>query len=314
MQRIVFHILVALMTLSPLVVNADEANDQNKKAVLVTGASSGIGNKIAITLANRGFHVYAGARKSIDIKTLSAHPNIEGIRLDVTRDEDIDAAVQHISRAGLGLYGLVNNAGVFIFDPLIEVEESQLDFVMDVNVYGPYRVTKAFAPLIMESRGRITTIGSVAGLFSNALFGPYSMSKFAMEAYTEALAQEMRKFSVAVSIIEPGNFASDIMKNMRGREQRETLFDAEIGRFATFTQADRSHHADPAPVAEAVLAFLGDENPHLRYMVTPSQQETDYALRKALGKVVQLNEANAFRYSREQLHAALDELLDETGS
>ena len=314
MQQIVSLILVALMTLSPLVVSANEASDQNKKAVLVTGASSGIGNKIAITLANRGFHVYAGARKSTDVKALSAHPNMEGIRLDVTSDEDINAAVQHISKAGRGLYGLVNNAGVFIFDPLIEVEESQLDFVMDVNVYGPYRVTKAFAPLIMESRGRITTIGSVAGLFSNSLFGPYSMSKFAMEAYTEALAQEMRKFGVAVSIVEPGNFASDIMKNMRGREHRETLFDAEIGRFAAFTQADRSHHADPAPVAEAVLAFLGDENPHLRYMVTPSQQETDYALRRALGKVVQLNEANAFRYSREQLHDALDELLDETGS
>ena len=104
----------------------------------------------------------------------------------------------------------MNNAGVGVLGPLVEIPESEVEFVFDVNVYGPYRVTKAFAPLIMESKGRITTTGSVAGIQSGLFYGPYSMSKHAMEAFTDSLAVEMEKFDVGVSIIEPGGFNSKI--------------------------------------------------------------------------------------------------------
>jgi len=82
--------------------------------------------------------------------------------LDVNKQDQIDAAVKTISEAGRGLYGLVNNAGVVVVQPLIEIEGPDFDFQMNVNVYRPYRVTRAFAPLIIESKGRISIIGSIS--------------------------------------------------------------------------------------------------------------------------------------------------------
>lgn len=308
--------LIAALALLALGASAHaDHHATSPRAVLVTGASSGIGKRIALTLAEEGFYVYAGARKAKDIEALSALPNIEGIRLDVTRQGEIDAAVAMVREHGRGLYGLVNNAGVFLFDPLIEVSEEDMQFILDVNVLGPYRVTKAFAPLIIESEGRITTTGSVAGLFSSPLFGPYSMTKSAMEVYTDALAAEMAKFDVDVSIVEPGNFRSNIMRNMHrrlgelDRGERESAFREEIERFASFAQADRSHHADPQPVADAVVHFLTAAQPKLRYLVTPSAREANLTVSRALAKVVELNDGQPFAKSRDQLVALLDELL-----
>jgi NAD(P)-dependent dehydrogenase (short-subunit alcohol dehydrogenase family) len=286
------------------------------RAVLVTGASSGIGRQIALSLAEQGFYVYAGARKDADIQALSALPNTQGVRLDVTIQSDIDAAVQLVEQGGRGLYGLVNNAGVFLFDPLIEVSEDDMQFIMDVNVMGPYRVTKAFAPLIMKRQGRITTIGSVAGLFSGRLFGPYGMSKFAVEAYSEALASEMQKFGVAVSVVEPGNFRSNIMKNMAKRlqqidqGQRPTQFREEIERFAGFSQSDRSHHAEPTPVAQAVVDFMTTDQPQFRYLVTPNQAEADMTIRQLIKRLVDINTGQRFPMSGEQLLKTLTQALD----
>lgn len=286
-------------------------------AVLVTGASSGIGRQIALTLAENGYFVYAGARKTQDIKALSAISNVRGIRLDVTIQTEIDAAVATVRADGRRLAGLVNNAGVFLYDPLIEVSEKDMQFIMDVNLFGPYRVTKAFAPLIIESGGRIMTVGSLAGIFSNSLFGPYAMSKHAMEAFTESLDQELAKFDVDAAIVEPGNFRSDVMKNMHRRAAstpgalRDTLFEDELARFASFAQADRSNQPEPAPVAKAVLEFFTTDKPKLRYMVSTSQAEVDYTLGRALRKVVELNRDQPFSKDVDQLTATLEALFAE---
>jgi NAD(P)-dependent dehydrogenase (short-subunit alcohol dehydrogenase family) len=215
-------VLAAVVWLSPQLAAAQQ--DDGQKAVLITGASSGIGRNMAETLAREGYYVYAGARKQADIDALSAIDNITGIQLDVNEQEEIDAAVEFVRAQGRGLYGLVNNAGVAIIAPLIEVDEDDLFFQMNVNVFGPYRVTKAFAPLIIASKGRITTTGSISGILSGTLFGPYSMSKHAIEAYTDSLAREMHKFDVQVSVIEPGNYKSSIVdsliRRMQSRGQR----------------------------------------------------------------------------------------------
>ncbi len=318
MKSLLTVFLAVLLSL-PIVGFADVPTPDlaQRKAVLVTGASSGIGRQIALTLADNGFFVYAGARKAEDIEALSELPNMLGIRLDVTIQAEIDAAVETVRQEGRGLYGLVNNAGVFLFDPLIEVSERDMQFVMDVNLFGPYRVTKAFAPLIMEQRGRITTTGSIAGIFSGRLTGPYGMSKHAIESFTESLALEMAKFDVQVSVIEPGNFRSDIMKNMQRRlDQLEngedsSQFEEEITRFANFAKADRSQHMAPTPVADAVLDFMTAEQPRLRYLVAPNASEAHYTIERALQRVVELNRGQAFTQSREELVATLHELLDK---
>ena len=146
---------------------AEQAPKQ--KAVLVTGASTGIGRNIAERLASEGYFVYAGARKERDLQELDAIENVQSIRLDVTIQEEIDAAVETVTNSGRGLYGVVNNAGVAVVGPMIEVEEDDLEFQFDVNVYGPYRITKAFSPLIIAEQGRITTIGSISGILSSRI-------------------------------------------------------------------------------------------------------------------------------------------------
>lgn len=296
--------------------HAQEGTDQ--KAVLVTGASTGIGRKITETLAAKGIFVYAGARKEKDLKELDALENVQSIRLDVTVQDEIDAAVATITKEGRGLYGLVNNAGVAIVAPLIEVEESELDFIFDVNIYGPYRVTKAFSPLLIESKGRITTISSISGILSGTLFGPYSMSKHAMEAYSDSLAREMQRFDVTVSVVEPGNYQSQIGVTLKKRMEKKGI-DIEGSPYQKEMQAmlDRvdsaSQQKDPAEVADAVFHALFDEKPKMRYMVVPNQRQAEVTLRKAIEELVQLNQDQSYTYDRDELVGMLDEALTELG-
>jgi NAD(P)-dependent dehydrogenase (short-subunit alcohol dehydrogenase family) len=285
-----------------------------QKAVLVTGASSGIGRKITELLASRGYFVYAGARKEQDLRDLNAIENVESIRLDVTIPEDIEAAVERVTEAGRGLHGLVNNAGVAVVAPLIEVEESELDFQFDVNVFGPYRITKAFSSLLIEDQGRITTIGSISGILSGAFLGPYSMSKHAVEAYTDALAAEMEPLGVRVSVVEPGNYQSQIGVNLRRRLADNnqgfegSLFEEQMTQMLTGA-GDRSQYKEPDEVAEAVLHALFDENPKRRYMVVPNEREAEITIGKVIEELVQLNERHQFTFDRETLISMLDQAL-----
>ena len=312
MKKYLAALLLAL-TLSVQVLAQQSKPDQ--KAVLITGASSGIGRNMAETLAANGYFVYAGARKQEDIDALSAMDNIMGVRLDVNVQEEIDAAVELVRREGRGLYGLVNNAGVAVIAPLIEIDEDDLFFQMNVNVFGPYRVTRAFAPLIIQSKGRITTTGSISGILSGTLFGPYSMSKHAVEAFTDSLAREMRKFDVEVSVIEPGNYKSSIVDSLQRRMEQQgfssegSLYKEEIDRSLS-RLGGIEEDPEPEDVAQALLSFLSDPDPKRRYMVVPNQDQAEVTIRKAIEELVQLNERHRFTYSREALVAMLDEALD----
>lgn len=270
-----------------------------QKAVLVTGASSGIGRKITERLAADGYFVYAGARKDEDLRELDAIENVDSIRLDVTKPEDIAAAVQAVRSAGRGLHGLVNNAGVAVVGPLTEAKMQDLDWMFDVNVYGPVRVTQAFAPLILESGGRITTISSIAGILSSPTFGAYSMSKHAVEAFGDSLAAELEPRGVRVSLVEPGAFRSEIGRNAAIR----------MGLDPDSKLADRSMYPEPDAVAEAVVHALFDPKPKRRYMVVATQQEAERTISKAVEELVQLNERQPYSYDRKALVEMLDDAL-----
>lgn len=307
----VAFLLMATLT-APTVIAQSAPTAQ--KAVLVTGASSGIGNKIARTLAANGYFVYAGARKAEDLTALSAIPNVQGIRLDVTVPADISSAVQTVTSAGRGLYGVVNNAGVAIIAPLIEVEESDLTFLFNVNVYGPYRITKAFAPLLLESRGRVVNISSISGTLSGAMLGPYSMSKHAIEAYGDALAAELAPFGVHVSSIEPGNYKSDIGSNVLARvgdinaAVKGSRYEAQM-RNTLNSMNSYENGVEPDAVAVAALDAFSSVTPRPRYMVVPAANQALVTIRKAMDEMVQLNEGHAFSYDRETLIKMLDEAI-----
>ena len=296
-----------------------KADEGAQKAVLITGASTGIGRKITEVLAGKGYFVYAGARKQKDLDALNAIENVQSVRLDVTIQEEVDAAVQTVREGGRGLYGLVNNAGVGIGGPLIEIEESDVRWLFDVNVFGVFKVTQAFAPLIIESRGRIATIGSIAGTISGPFFGPYAMSKFAMEAYTDALAPEMERFGVQVSVIEPGNYRSQISKTGRARagemdDAKKISPYAEDYKRGLEGSADRSQYKDPDEVANAAVHALFSDQPKRRYMVVPSKEEAGWTIGAAFRRLVQQNEQQVHAFTRDELIEMLDQAMGAGGN
>jgi NAD(P)-dependent dehydrogenase (short-subunit alcohol dehydrogenase family) len=299
-MRSIFLAMFALLVAAPVVSPAQAADAPVSKAVLVTGASTGIGRKITERLAANGYFVYAGARKQADLDALGAIKNVQAVRLDVTNQKHIDAAVETITKAGRGLYGLVNNAGVATVGTMTETSIEEFDLVMDVNVYGPFRITKAFAPLIIAGKGRITTIGSIAGILSGRDLGPYCMSKHAIEAFTDSLAEQMTPLGVSVSVIEPGNYDSDLGKSVVKR----------IGKESQFT--DRSKYKQPDEVAIATEQALFEPNPKRRYMVVPQQLGAERTLRKQIEQLVQLNEGQPYTYDRDTLIKMLDEALAQS--
>lgn len=313
-QRLSLALVAVWVAVTPMRTTVAQNAPTAQKAVLVTGASSGIGRKITEKLAANGYFVYGGARKAEDIAELSRIKNVQGIRLDVTVASEIAAAVETVTKAGRGLYGVVNNAGVAIIAPLIEVPESELAFLFNVNVYGPYRITKAFAPLLLESRGRVVHISSISGILSGAMLGPYSMSKHAIEAYGDALGAELAPFGVRVSLIEPGNYKSDIGNNVLARvpdidaAAKASRYETQM-RNALNSMNSYETGVEPDAVADAALDAMSSANPRPRYMVVPAANQALVTIRKAMDELVQLNEGHVYSYDREALIKMLDEAI-----
>lgn len=294
------HVVLILTVLlcGPRVTEARTPEAVTQKAVLVTGASTGIGRRVTEYLARKGYFIYAGARKDSDLKALATIENVRPVRLDVTKPEDITAAVVMITQAGRGLYGLINNAGIASFAPLVDTSQEEFDLVMDVNVGGPFRMTKALAPLLIASKGRIVTIGSIAGILGIEDMGAYCMSKHAMEAYTDVLAAEMQPYGVQVSIIEPGGYSSEIVRSAARR----------IGKVPE-PVANKSADRDPIQVAWAVQLALFEAHPKRRYLVVASEPAAEATIRKQIEQLAQLNEGHKFTYNRQVLIRMLDAAL-----
>jgi NAD(P)-dependent dehydrogenase (short-subunit alcohol dehydrogenase family) len=309
LQLTVFMAVALVSQLSPQSAFAADA-----KSVLVTGASSGIGRNLTETLARNGYRVYAGARKDKDLAELGAIENVTAVRLDVTKQDQIDAVVAQVESEG-GLWGLVNNAGVGGGGSIVETPIEDQNFVFSVNVEGVYRTTKAFAPLVMASKGRIVTTGSIAGTLSWAGGSAYSGSKHAMEAYTDALAAEMQPHGVSVSVIEPGNYKSNIrrsstMRRLEKQNDGSSEMTDDMKKEYEQTAERELSYKEPDEVAAAFMHALFDEAPLRRYMVVPNAQEQEFTIRAKINELVQLNTWGPYSYSRDQLVEMIDQTLN----
>lgn len=316
-KHLTYLLLPLLVIISqPLV--AEKISTQ--KAVLITGASSGIGRHVAEQLAKAGYFVYAGARKAEDISALNQIPNIMAVRLDVTKQQEIDLVVKLIQDEGRGLWGLVNNAGISIKDPLIETRDSDIKFLFDVNVFGVVRITSAFAPMIIESKGRIVNISSIGGILSGGIpgFGMYVMSKHAVEAYTDQLAFEMAPLNVKVIAIEPGNFNTRIgdsrCKRMIAQSQtrKYRYFGDTMKSFLdSCKKRIKGNQSSSAPppllVSNAIQHALFNEKPKEHYLVVSNSFEAMITIGKSFEELLNLNADHTFSYNREQLISMMDE-------
>ena len=244
--------------------------------IVITGASSGIGEACALRLDQLGFRVFAGVRNPADGEALrkKASERLTPVLLDVTSEHSIARAVKTVGEAPLA--GLVNNAGIVVAGPVELVPIAQWRKQFEINVIGQVAVTQAFLPLLRAARGRIVNMGSVAGRSALPCSGPYCSSKYALEGLTDSLRMEMRQWGISVSIVEPGAIRTPIWnKSLAGANERMAGIPPELLELyrpiltkVTKAAALAEKGAIPAEdVAKAVEHALTAEKPKTRYVV-----------------------------------------------
>jgi NAD(P)-dependent dehydrogenase (short-subunit alcohol dehydrogenase family) len=249
-------------------------------AVLVTGASTGIGRATALLLDAEGYRVFAGVRKEIDARELAkdGSDRLTPVTVDVTDSGQIEAAREQIAEAvgDEGLVGLVNNAGVGGGGPIEFMPLDELRGTLEVNLVGQVAVTQAFIPLIRKRRGTIVFIASIGGRVASPFMSPYNTSKFAIEALGESLRHELRPWEIDVAVIEPGSIDTQIWSkgNDQASEQLEQmpedarrLYGRQISRFLEVINETASRGIAPEKVAEVVHTAIASDNPKHRYLV-----------------------------------------------
>jgi NAD(P)-dependent dehydrogenase (short-subunit alcohol dehydrogenase family) len=197
-------------------------SEHRREAVVITGASTGIGANAALQIARAGFIAFAGVRSDADAaRVATLHDDVRAVRLDVTDRDSIDAAARHVAESGHVLRGVVCNAGVAVAGPLEFLPVDELRRQFEINVFGAIATAQAFLPQLRASRGRLVFVGSISGRLSVPFISPYSASKFALRAFADGMRVELRPAGIAVSLIEPASVKTPIWQ--KGRDSRETL-------------------------------------------------------------------------------------------
>lgn len=246
------------------------------RAVVVTGASSGIGRATALLLDARGWTVFAGVRGSAHAQSLAAAASarLVPLLLDVTKEHDIAAAAETVRDRGIPLAGLVNNAGMVAAAPLEGVPIDELRRQFEVNVVGQVAVTQAMLPMLRAARGRVVNVTSVGGLVAGPMLGPYHASKFAFEAITDTLRNELAPWGIEVIAIEPGAIATPIWTTSAAAADRMNLPAEVTERYRGPIAVARASAANasknglpPERVAEVIERALTARRPRTRYPV-----------------------------------------------
>jgi NAD(P)-dependent dehydrogenase (short-subunit alcohol dehydrogenase family) len=238
-------------------------NDQ--RVALVTGASSGIGQAIARVLAESGFQVFGGSRDPKKIP--DATDGLRPMRIDVTDDESVTAAVRFVGQSAGRIDLLVNNAGYALFGALEETSLAEARAQFETNFFGVLRVTQAVLPMMRErGAGRIVNISSVLGFLPAPYWGIYAATKHALEAYTETLDHEIRSFGLHAVLVEPNFTRTDLGRHGQSSgtvpayaTHRKRVIDTILHKTAT--------GEDPGAVAQVVLRAATAARPLLRYPV-----------------------------------------------
>ena len=249
-------------------------------AVLVTGASTGIGEACALRLDGLGHHVFAGVRREADGERLRAASSghLEPVLLDVTDGDQIEAAAKQIAAGTGGLQGLVNNAGIGKGGPIEYLPLDDWRTQLEVNVVGQVAVTQAMLPMVRQGNGRVVFIGSIGGKLSTALTAPYNASKHAIEAIGESLRYELRPWGIWVAVVEPGAVKTPIWDKTRQEadrleqdlpEEARDRYGRHIAAIRKALEMQARRGVPPEQVAKAVEHALFSPRPKTRYPVGP---------------------------------------------
>lgn len=252
-------------------------------AVVVTGASTGIGAAVAQRMVRAGWEVFAGVRKREDGERLvevSGSARLVPVLIDVVDQASVDAAAAEVTGAlaGKGLDGIVNNAGIAVGGPVEHLPLDEWRRQLEVNVLGQIAATQAFLPLLRRAKGRIVFTGSISGRLSPPMLSPYSVSKHAVSAIAESLRHELKPAGIKTVVIEPGAVATPIWDKGTASidELRRTLPPAALEQYAEFVTAMEKNLVDQARKGispDACAAYyeraLTTARPRARYLVGP---------------------------------------------
>jgi NAD(P)-dependent dehydrogenase (short-subunit alcohol dehydrogenase family) len=250
-------------------------------AVVVTGASTGIGRATALLLDEKGYRVFAGVRKDEDAKSLKEEGSdrLKPIKIDVAKDRSIAAAKRTVKRL-LGddeLVGLVNNAGVggggpVEFEPIDDFRNT-----IEINLIGQVAVTQAFLQLVREGRGTVVFLASIGGRIASPFMSSYSASKFALEGIGDTLRREVSPWGIDVVVVEPGSIATEIwrkgsdqveeqMKQMPSEAER--LYGDQMRSWVqAFLVETGGRGIPPKKVAQVIHRAIRSDKPKARYLV-----------------------------------------------
>lgn len=233
--------------------------------VLITGAAGGLGAATASEFLAHGWQVFAA-----DIAPPPAAERLIPVDLDVTSDDSVAAAVAEVSRHVDALAAVINFAGILDLGPMLEIPAERFGRIFEINVIGMHRVNRAFFPLVRAGHGRIVNISSEAAMLrGGATSGPYSASKHAVEAYSDALRQELMFVDVPVIVIRPGSFHTEMSQSISAVLERSAAPDSPFApavRFAARMSAkDEANAKDPRILARGVYAAVTDPKPKPYY-------------------------------------------------
>jgi NAD(P)-dependent dehydrogenase (short-subunit alcohol dehydrogenase family) len=256
---------------------------ENRRVVLVTGASSGIGLACATHLAGRGFRVYGTSRRAV---AGSAGPgNVTMFTADVTDDRSVEQVVAKVLDREGRLDIVVNNAGMGIAGPVENTSIEQAKGQFEVNFFGALRVCRAVLPAMRKQRrGYIINIGSIGGILAIPYQSMYSASKFALEGLSEALRMEVRPFGIRVVIIEPGDHKTALTENRQfteisgATEAYSPSFEAALVK----TAHDEQSGPGPEQIARLLYRIVNQRHPRLRYTIGPAPQRAAVWLKRLM--------------------------------
>ncbi len=237
---------------------------KNKNAVLITGASSGLGKATASLLAAAGYRVFGTSRQPVPEQS----GGYEMLQLDVRSDDSVSACVGEVIKRAGRIDVLINNAGYELAGAIEETTIAEAQAQFETNFFGVARMVRAVLPHMRKQQsGRIITIGSLAGLIGVPFHGYYSASKHALEGYMESLTYEVRKFNIHASLVEAG-----FMKTNLGKSAQITvnsLDDYSHIRRRAFTFFEKAFESgeDPAIAAKKIVSIVESRAPNLRYKV-----------------------------------------------
>ncbi|MDI1364140.1 MAG: SDR family oxidoreductase [bacterium] len=253
-----------------------------RRSVVVTGVSTGIGWATAQVLIAKGFHVFGSVRKAADAQRLrdAFGAAFTPMVFDVTDEVAVRAAARKVETdlKGAPLAGLVNNAGIAVAGPLLYLAIDEFRQQLDVNLTGVVIATQAFAPLLgaqsptIQTPGRIVNISSVGGKNANPFMGPYCATKFGLEGLSESLRRELLPFGVDVVIIAPGAVATPIWDKAEAVDvarYANTVYAPALERMRAFMLSLGKSGLPPETIGEAVHLALTTPKPKTRYVLSP---------------------------------------------